>query len=222
MKYMASTSPITMPKMTINRPWASGWRDTPWMVALPPRPSPIAAPMAPPPRASPAPISAPATAIAWFMRRILLSMGGGQARCLRAVQLLFQALAGVAEVHDRQQHEDERLEAADEEHIEELPEHDREPADGQRQLRQQVQHQNPGEDVAEEPQGEGDRLDDLLDDVQWDEEHACKDRQLERLGKAVKIAAQAQHPERVPLHHQDHHYPHRQRLVEVGIGRVDV
>src|SRR5258708_11183888 len=123
MKYMASTSPMTIPKRASRRLCASGWRETPGMVALPPRPSPIAAPMAPPPSASPAPISAPATAIAWFIQRDLLYLAVRSRRRVRAVVLLFQALAGLAEVHDREQHEDERLQAADDEDVERLPDH---------------------------------------------------------------------------------------------------
>src|SRR5215471_16181489 len=178
MKYIASTRPMTMPNSAISRPCASGWRETPWMVALPPRPSPMAAPMAPPPSARPAPISAPATAIAWFMespprlvgcgrgggRRAIGVVGGGRVRAV----LLLQTFASGAEVHDRQQHEDERLQAPDEEHVEELPQDQadhghRRPVDRRLEPQgQQVDHQHAGEDVAEEPQRQCDRLDQLL------------------------------------------------------------
>src|SRR5215472_10645160 len=131
MKYIASTRPMIRNMITCSRPCASGWRETPAMVALPARPSPTAAPIAPPPSARPAPISAPATAIAWFM------LGGSSCLCLvlrdgrvlwlagslrvGRVHLLIQTLASLAEVDDRQQHEDECLDGAHEEDVEELP-----------------------------------------------------------------------------------------------------
>src|ERR1700682_6717398 len=101
------------------------------MVALPARPSPMAAPMPPPPRASPPPIRAPAMAIAWFID-FLLSVGSGLHYCrwfglrrnglfVRLVSMLLGALDGLAEIDDRKQEEDERLQGADEEHIEYLP-----------------------------------------------------------------------------------------------------
>src|SRR5215467_640124 len=127
MKYIASTRPMTRNMMTCRRPCASGCRDTPAMVALPTRPSPIAAPMAPPPSAIPKPIAAPAREIAWFMRTFLLLVwvgGCGHPLCLasvRLVELLFKALTSLAEVNDRQQHEDEGLDCADKEHVEQLP-----------------------------------------------------------------------------------------------------
>src|SRR5256885_13427561 len=108
MKYIASTRPMIRNMMTWSRLCASGCRDTPAMVALPASPSPTAAPMAPPPSASPAPISAPAMAIAWVIARSSSSVCGGVGwGGAGAVLELLQALARLAAVDDRQQHEDE-------------------------------------------------------------------------------------------------------------------
>src|SRR5579872_3006851 len=116
MKYIASTSPTIRNMITCRRPCASGWRATPWMVALPARPSPTAAPMAPPPRARPAPIRAPATAIAWFIGWFSSSLVSW---LVGPLTVLFHALAGHPEVHDRQEHEDEGLERPHEKDVEE-------------------------------------------------------------------------------------------------------
>src|ERR1700674_4654599 len=101
------------------------------MVALPARPSPIAAPIAPPPRARPPAIRAPAMAIAWFID-FLLSGGCGLRCCrrfglgcrsflVRFLAVTFGAFDCHAEVDDREQEEDERLQGAHEKHVKNLP-----------------------------------------------------------------------------------------------------
>src|SRR5262249_6132297 len=80
MKYIASTRPTVRKKMVNSRPWASGWRATPVIVALPARPSPTAAPMAPPPRASPPPTNAPASLIACSVV-VAMSLLESSSRC---------------------------------------------------------------------------------------------------------------------------------------------
>src|SRR5216683_4158848 len=108
MKYIASTRPTIVKSQGIMRPWASGWRATPLMNALPARPSPTAAPMAPNPRARPKPMSAPARVIPWSVM-------------FPPKVFVFESLAGRAKVDDRQQHEDERLDESDEDDVECLP-----------------------------------------------------------------------------------------------------
>src|SRR3954467_530381 len=64
MKYIPSTSATVRKKIVWRRPWASGWRATPWMYDEPASPSPTPAPMAPPARAIPPPMKAPAVVMA--------------------------------------------------------------------------------------------------------------------------------------------------------------
>src|SRR5262249_21603296 len=82
MKYIASTRPTVRKKMVNSRPWASGCRATPEMVALPARPSPTAAPTAPPPRARPPPTNAPASLIACSV--VAMSLLESSSRCCAA------------------------------------------------------------------------------------------------------------------------------------------
>src|SRR5713101_7800665 len=111
MKYIASTRPTMVNNQGIILPWASGWRATPLMNALPARPSPTAAPMAPNPRARPKPISAPASVIPWSVM-------------FPPKVFVFESLAGRAKVDDRQQHEDERLDESDEDDIKAFPDNE--------------------------------------------------------------------------------------------------
>src|ERR1700710_154843 len=54
MKYIASTRPTVRKKMVNSRPWASGWRAAPWVVAPPARAAPAPPPAPPPAQRTPA------------------------------------------------------------------------------------------------------------------------------------------------------------------------
>src|SRR3954451_19304550 len=109
--------------------------------------------------------------------------GGFAGRCLVAglgvigdSLVVVVAGAGHAEVEDGQQGEDEGLQSSQEQGVEQLPddvEDDGEEAPerdvGRRQLHQradQGDHDAAGEDVAEESQGQRDRLQQVLEDLQ--------------------------------------------------------
>src|SRR5579871_2349733 len=111
MKYMASTSPTVRKKYWRAFDSTSGWRAIAAMVCEPARPSPTAAPMAPPPSARPPPTSAPAVRIAVSVE---LDIG---------VSLCWSVFFGRrhADVHDREQREDQCLDRDDEEGVERLP-----------------------------------------------------------------------------------------------------
>src|ERR1700687_3980464 len=92
--------------------------------------------------------------------------------------LMFETLAGHSEIDDRQQHEDERLDEPDEDDIKRLPYDEQDCADDrsanradgrQRQgteARDQTDHHTSGEDVAEEPEGQRHRFDQLPENVE--------------------------------------------------------
>src|SRR4029077_96498 len=120
--------------------------------------------------------------------------------------LLFETFTGHAEIDDRQQHEDERLDGADEEDIEELPPDQQDHPDGaRRSLHQrrsckrnvpegeQEHHHQTTENVAEQPEGKTQWLRDLLDDVERRERDARQDRELERLGETAEVATESEH-----------------------------
>src|SRR5437868_2044525 len=160
---------------------------------------------------------------------------------MRAMPLFFETFARHTEIDDGEQGEDKRLDAADEEDVERLPEDQQtlngrgqhHPEGAARQTRrhqarhiadkqaEQVDHQRAGKDVAEQPQRERHRLDDLLDDVERDEQDPNRQRHLERLGEAPKTPTHPKHPKAVGLDHDDDDQSHRQGLVEVGVGGMD-
>src|SRR5712692_9001739 len=164
----------------------------------------------------------------------------GRART-RGMPLFFETFARHTEIDDGEQCEDKRLDAADEEDVERLPEdeqslHDRgqHHAEGaSRQARwhqarhvadqqaEQVDHQGSGKDVAEQPQRQRHRFDDLLDDVERNEEDPNRQRHLEGLGEASKVAAHPEHPQAVGLDHDDDDQRDREGLIQVGVRRVD-
>src|SRR6266545_1988921 len=221
MKYMASTRPTVRKKMVNSRPWASGWRATPEIVALPARPSPTAAPMAPPPRARPPPTNAPASWIACSVVAISLLLflsrstaGWKEARRSRSgvsssVPSLFLGRRR-PEVQDRQQGEDERLDEPDEQ-VEQLPRDVRAPQDVRREERDQRDHDHAGEDVAEQPQGQGDRLGDLLDQVD-------REQPPVRLRQVAVVAPEALLADAGHVHADDHQQRKRVRQVDVRGG----
>src|ERR1041385_4775063 len=98
---------------------------------------------------------------------------GGKRR--RAVRLLvFEALPGHAEVDDREQHEDERLDETDEDDVERLPDPEQKRADDRMWNRSQKieviagrrdqEDRDPArEDVPEQPKRQRHGLDRLLD-----------------------------------------------------------
>src|SRR3954447_5168745 len=163
------------------------------MVWAPARPSPTAAPMAPPPRARPPPTMAPAVLIADTSSgsaatvsprfgapgaepRVCCSVprAGDRTVCSsralearKTVPLVFLLLQREAEVQDREQGEDEGLDRPDDQ-VETLPQAVREPQQPGGDQPDDGEHHAAGEDVAEESQGEGERLDDLADDLQRD------------------------------------------------------
>src|ERR1039458_6012581 len=147
----------------------------PAMVALPAKPSPMAAPMAPPPRASPPPMKAPAELIAMScveaaagILGFFLLVGRDCARCgpwASGRRPSVTSGDSRVEIEQGEQGEDERLDRADEQAVEQLPD-DVHHWDRQDELRREVgdqdEHDASGEDVAEEPEGERQRLGDLL------------------------------------------------------------
>src|SRR3954470_562114 len=144
------------------------------MYWLPARPSPMAAPMAPPPSAMPPPTMAPASVTAWFMFSTAIACsllgvsvlrGGTAAGKAGLVPLLVH---GEAEVHDRQQREDQRLDHTDE-HVEQLPDDVRKAEDVRREEPDQRDHQAAGEEVTEQSQCQRERLGELLDGTERDE-----------------------------------------------------
>src|SRR5437899_1768686 len=187
------------------------------MVALPARPSPMDAPMAPPPRAMPNAIMAAAK---WSIYPSSVSMLG------------LESFTREAEVGDRQQHEYESLDEPDEADVEELPhrQDDRpgEPRSDVRQVTEQqhddISHQQAGKEVAEKSHREGDRLDDLVDDVQRDEQEPPGHRHVVRSvpEEVAEVALWSVDAERVPLDDQENHRAHRQGLIEVGVGGMHV
>src|SRR5580700_4290760 len=201
------------------------------MVALPARPSPMAAPIAPPPSARPAAISAPIWSSAWAV--VMWSLSSSRCGvCSRPVMLFLEPFTSHTEVNDGQKHEDERLDGADEENIEELPgdqqdhpywrrgslEHRR---PGKRDVAQgeQEHHHEAAEDVAEQPECKAEGLRDLLDDVQRRERDARPERQLERLGEAAEVTAKPEDVDAVPLNNHNHRKRHREREVDIrGCG----
>src|SRR3954462_7261976 len=99
-----------------SRPCASGCRAMPAISALPATPSPIPAPIAPPAMISPPPMSAPA-AIVGSIFILLDNWQVSYQDVGRAWSVLVMVLVEfhrLAEVQDRQQREDERLDGADE------------------------------------------------------------------------------------------------------------
>src|ERR1700682_6519282 len=130
--------------------------------------------------------------------------------------LFLETFTGHAEIDDGQKHEDERLDGADDEDVEDLPArqqddpHRRQRGLDERRTRerrvresQQVDHHEAAEDVAEKPECETQRLGDLLDDVEWREENPSHQGELERLGEAAQITAEAEDMDVVPLEGDD-------------------
>src|ERR1700710_1575693 len=116
------------------RPWASGCRAMPAINALPAMPSPIPAPMALPAMISPPPMSAPAAIVGF----IFILLDNWQVsyqdvgRAWSVSVMLFVEFHRLAEVQDRQQGEDERLDGADEQ-VEALPDRVGRPHDPRRE-----------------------------------------------------------------------------------------
>src|SRR5690242_9666915 len=93
--------------------------------------------------------------------------------------VLFE-LHRLAEVQDRQQREDERLDRADEQ-VEALPDRVRQPQDVRREQRDQRDQDAAGEDVAKESERQRDRLGELLDEVDGRQERDVPLEQLHRV-----------------------------------------
>src|SRR4029077_4085075 len=148
------------------------------------------------------------------------------------MMFMFEALSGGPEIDDREQHEDERLDEADEDDVERLPDDQDQRAENsasyrsyQRQLkvgetRNQADHDCPGEDVAEEPERERQGFDRLLEDVERREDDPDWHRQLERLREASEVAPPPKRAHAVPLDDGDDDQSHRQGLVEVCVRTV--
>src|SRR6266567_7569881 len=125
---------------------------------------------------------------------------------------VLETLAGGTEIDDRQQHEDERLDEADEDYVERFPERQKDrtehrSSDGadprQREHPKacdEADHHRAGEDVAEESKRQGDRFDKLFQDVEGCVDGASPDRELERLCKTTQVAPPSEDPDAVPLH----------------------
>src|SRR3982075_2262635 len=116
---------------------------------------------------------------------------------------VLESLSGSAEVDDRQDHEDERLNEADEDDVKRLPQkQERRPDDGSahsahhRQSQRakssdQDDHHRPRKDVAEKSKRKGHRLDELLQDVEWRVGDSEGERHFERFGETPEVAAPA-------------------------------
>src|SRR6266850_2914573 len=121
--------------------------------------------------------------------------------------VLFEPFAGEPEVNQRQQHEDESLNEANEQHIEKLPDRQRdrsrEPWSDVRQVSKQQRdhedHEQAGKQVSEQPKSQSCGLRDLLDDVEAREEDAGPDRKLEGPREVVQVTPQAPKPYRIGI-----------------------
>src|SRR2546425_6136598 len=145
---------------------------------------------------------------------------------------VLESLSGSAEVNDRQDHEDERLDEADEDHVKRLPQKqercsDDGPADSahHRQSQRakssdQNDHHRPRKDVAEESKRQGHGLDELLQDVEWHVGDAEGKWHFERFGETPEVAAPAKRANAVPLHDRDDDKGHREGLIQIRIGAV--
>src|SRR5712691_791961 len=148
------------------------------------------------------------------------------------MMFMFEALSGGPEIDDREQHEYECLDEADEDDVERFPDDQDERAENSGsdrsnkrelqvgQARNQADHDRPSKDVAEQPKRKRQGLDRLLEDVERSEDDPHRHRQLERLREATEIAPPPKRPDAVPLHDGDDDQRHGQRLVEVGVRTV--
>src|SRR6185437_12829760 len=206
------------------------------MVWLPARPSPMAAPTAPPPSARPPPIMAPASWMAWdwvsaivvYLLWFPLADQLATVMSVHTGRLTSMNIGhGRVEVEDGEQGEDERLDGPDDEDVEELPDDAQDQvddvADGEgAQLPgaeggDQREHEGAGEQVAEEPERQGDGLGDLLDQV--DEQVGRQEEDRERLGEVVlDVAVEAPGADRRDVDEHDDEEGHGQRQVDVGGG----
>src|SRR6202171_218712 len=187
------------------------------MVALPARPSPMAAPMAPPPSAIPNAIMAAAK---WSIYSSSVCMLG------------LDSFPCETEVGDRQQHENEGLDESDETDVEQLPYRKDDGTDqpgtdvglAAQQQDDDVGHEEARKEVAEQSHRECDRFHDLVDEVQRDEQQPPWHRNVVRPVQEVvaNVPRRSMDPERVPLHEQEDHDAHGQRLVEVRVRGVQV
>src|SRR6478672_2077031 len=193
------------------------------------------APMAPPARARPPPTNAPAVWTAVSLTAIEMPLlvyaessaqlvTSGAPDRLRSVRefggvvgvglvLLWLTVAGGrhAEVQHGQQREDEPLDAAHE-HLQQLPDQARDPRRVERDQADHRQHDAAGEAVAEESQGQGDRLGQLLEDVQ-------REQHREGLDEVPEVALGTLLADAVDPHADHRHDRHRVRQVGVRGGR---
>src|SRR3954447_16400757 len=129
-------------------------------------PSPMPAPGAPPPRASPPPMRPAAVATAWVMSfAAMVRLSPSRTDVGQKPELVLLG-GGEAEVEDGQERVDERLDRRDEPRVEDAPDEvggavEREHVEGQQ--RDDCEHDPAGEDVAEQTQGQRERVDDLLE-----------------------------------------------------------
>src|SRR5216683_7073105 len=146
--------------------------------------------------------------------------------------VVLETLAGGTEINDRQQHEDECLDEADEDYVERFPKGEQRgpehcSSDGadsrQRQSAEacdEADHHRAGKDVAEEPKGQGDRFDQLFENVEGCVNRTSPDRELEGFREAPQVAPPTECSHAVPLHNPDHDQRHCQRLVQIGVGAM--
>src|SRR3954447_23717375 len=129
-------------------------------------PSPMPAPGAPPPRASPPPMRPPAVATAWVMSfAAMFRLSPSRTDVGQKPELVLLG-GGEAEVEDGQERVDEGLDRRDEARVEDSPDEVAGAVQREQVERQQTdhrQHDRAGEDVAEEPQRQRERVDDLLE-----------------------------------------------------------
>src|SRR5215475_2043767 len=126
--------------------------------------------------------------------------------------VLFE-LHRLAEVQDRQQREDERLDGADEQ-IEALPDSVRQPQDVRREQRNQRNQDAARKDVAKESERQRDRLGQLLDEVDRREE---RDVALEQLHRVPDDAAA---PDARRVIADEYEESERQHKVDIRRGRL--
>src|ERR1700742_1882678 len=150
-----------------SRPCASGWRAIPAINALPAMPSPMPAPIAPPAMIKPPPMSAPwaatgSNAAIYFPPCWLVADLPGFGSNSVGLVVFIVEFHRLAEVQDCQQREDERLDRTDEQ-IEAIPHGVGQPEYPRRKQCDQGDEDAAGEDVAEKPERQRDRLGQFLD-----------------------------------------------------------
>src|SRR3954453_14507275 len=163
------------------------------MSALPAMPSPMPAPMAPPPSPSPPPMRPPAVATAWVMSfAAMFRLSPSRTDVGQKPELVLLG-GGEAEVEDGQERVDEGLDRRDEARVEDSPDEvgsaiEREQVE--RQQRDDGEHDAAGEDVAEETEGQRERVDDLLEQEDGNPQPRLRGEPVADVAEALPLHAE--------------------------------